>query len=692
MEKVGRFDRLKVWRLVDRYAWIQVRMGLLVGFLVMLLVAVVWRGHQLQYIQGAELEGKADRQVSREMKLNARRGSILDRNGVELAVSVDVKSIYANPRFIKDPEVVLGQLKAILGDHLDDAVVLERLKSRRQFVWVARKVSPLMARQVKDLRIPGMGLTSESQRYYPLKDRAGHLIGFVGGDEYKGLEGLERSHNAILEGGTYTLDVTADSRGRKIYLGQEPSFTELEGKSLVLTIDERIQYIAETELSSAIEQSGAASGSLIVSDPKTGDILAMVSYPTFNPNLINDHVADDWRNRATRDAFEPGSTFKSFVVASALQEGVVTLDDAINVNGGTLRFGDDVITDHHRAQFMTVRDVVKHSSNIGAYRLAKRLERERFGWYIQQFGFSEATGIGIPEQKGRMRDPKKWPEISLANVAFGHGLTVTNLQMNMGLGAIANGGTLMKPRLIKEIRDRTGALVESFPTEARRQVLSREASARATESLMSVVETGGTGVEAGMAYYKVAGKTGTARKVDSETRQYSNRLWTASFVGFVPADDPALVITVIVNIERDYRGQAYYGGKVSAPVFSRVAAQALPMLGVFPSAEAVRAEARKSPAVEPSVAVSLKAGSGVVEDRTMVPPQFVNGVEAPEVEPGLSVMPSYVDLSVRQALSVSREHGHIVQTSGTGKVKRQWPGPGVFVGEDVVVQLEFAAE
>ncbi len=691
--KAKKAGRLRFWQKYSRFTWVQIRMAMLLGLLIMLLVGVVWRGHQLQYVQGAEMEARSSRQISREMKLSARRGSILDRNGVELAASVEVKSIYANPRFVKDPEALTDELYAILGDSMNRGVVLKRLKNRkRQFAWVARRVAPALARKVMELKVPGMGLTSESQRYYPHKDRAGHVLGFVGGDKYKGLEGLERPFNDVLEGGEYTLDVTSDARGRRIYLGQAPSFTELEGRSIVLTLDERLQYIVETELAQAIRSSGAKSGSVVVSDPRSGDVLAMVSYPSFNPNRINDHKPADWRNQALRDSFEPGSTFKSFVVASALEDKLVTLDSVVEVNGGKIRFGDDVITDTHSARRLSVRDVIKHSSNVGSYRLAKLLERERFGHYIKEFGFGSSTGVGLSERKGRVRDPSKWPEVTLANVAFGHGLTVTNLQMNMALGAIANGGVLMKPRLVKEVLDRDGKVVEAFPAEARRRILSPQTCSQTTEALMSVVEDGGTGTQAATAFYKVAGKTGTARKVDPRTRRYSNRLWTASFVGFAPADRPELVITVIVNIERDYRGQSYYGGKVAAPVFSRVVSQALPMLGVAPDAKAVRAYKRRKKADGEAQQAAAGRRLGLQpEDLSKTPPSFENGVALAAVDVGQATpMPSYINLSVRQALSLSREHGHAIKTSGTGRVRRQWPGPGVFVNEGTTVWLEFS--
>lgn len=691
------------WRRYNRYQWIQIRMGMLLGMLGMMLLAVVWRGHQLQNVQGAELEERQEDQLHREMKLSARRGSILDRNGVELAMSVEVKSIYANPRFIKNPEEVIAKLEAILGGSMNRDLVKRRLSNRRrQFAWVARRVAPSLARKVMELRIPGMGTISESQRYYPLKDRAGHVLGFVGGDEYRGLEGLELAYNDVLEGGRYKLDVTTDARGRLIYLGDAPSFTELEGKSLVLTLDERLQYLAETELASAIRVSGASSASVVISDPNNGDILAMTSSPTFNPNRLNDYSPSEWRNRATRDSFEPGSTFKSFVVAAALQEDLLDLGSMLEVNGGTLRFGDDVITDHHRARRLSVRDAIKHSSNIGAYRMAAMLERERFGWYIKRFGFGEKTGVPLSERAGRLRDPKRWPEITLANVSFGHGLTVTNLQMNMALATIANGGVLMKPRLVKEILDRDGHVVQAFPPEQRRRVLDEKATRDATQALMAVIEDGGTGTQAATAWYKVAGKTGTARKVDPKTRRYSNRLWTASFVGFVPAERPALVITVIFNIERDYRGQSYYGGKVAAPVFSRIASQALPMLGVMPDDDVLRAQRLRDyqNGVEPADIAKRRAAANARilarqpdanKEPPRRPPPYTNGVVASQPDPAeFAAMPSYINLSVRQALALSREHGHIIKTSGTGQVRRQWPGPGVFVGDDVTVWLEFS--
>jgi cell division protein FtsI (penicillin-binding protein 3) len=667
---------------------VQFRMTLAVSVLLCLLVAVIWRAHHVHAEQGDELVKKSERQTNREMKLKARRGSVRDRNGTLLAVSVEVSSIYANPRVLEDKDGALEQLIGVLGEEVDKDRVRRRLHSGRGFVWIARRVPPTLGARVKELKLPGVGITAESQRFYPLKERAGHLMGFVGGDDYSGLEGLERAFDDRLSGGEYSLPVTTDSRGRRMYTGEAPEFTTLEGQSIVLTIDERLQYIAETELAHGLKRAHAPSGSVIVSDPRTGEILAMASGPQFNPNLRSEYQAIDWRNRPVLDNFEPGSIFKVVTLASALQEGSATLDDRFDINRGKLKIGDDTIRDSHATphRWVSVRHIIKHSSNIGAYRIARTQSRATFGNYIGSFGFGERTGMPIPEGRGRVREPSKWPEVTFANVAFGQGLTVTNLQMNLALGAIANGGELMKPLLVKEIVDRNGETVEAFAPEVRHRVLSPEVATKTAEVMMSVVEEGGTGTAAGDPNFKVAGKTGTAHKVDPRTRQYSKRLYTASFVGFVPADNPALVITVVINVERDWRGQDYSGGSVAAPIFARVSQQSLPLVGVLPTQKRpTRAVAAAAPRK-----VSAKV-SGEINDRTEQPPPAEIGISRPmAVAADAQLMPSYLGKSLREALSISNDQGHRVQVHGSGWVQGQWPGPGTIMGDDDTVHLRLA--
>ena len=677
---LARFPRLRQ---------VQFRMTLAVSVILCLLVAVIYRAHYVHAEQGTELTEKSERQTNREMTLKARRGSIRDRSGTLLAVSVEVSSIYANPKIIEDKDGALEQLISILGDEVDRDSVRRRLHSSRGFVWVARRVSPALGAKVKEHKIPGVGVTAEAQRFYPLKERAGHLLGFVGGDDYAGLEGLERAFDGRLEGGQYSLPVTTDSRGRRMYTGDVPEFTTLEGHSVLLTIDERLQFIAETELAHGLKRAHAPSGSVVVTDPHTGEILAMASGPQFNPNLRAEYSPTDWRNRPMLDTFEPGSIFKTITVASAFQEGSASIDDYFDIHRGKLKIGEDTIRDSHATPYrmVNVRHIIKHSSNIGAYQIARTEGRETFGNYIASFGFGERMGMPLPEGLGRVREPSKWPEVTFANVAFGQGLTVTNLQMNMALGAIANGGELMKPLLIKEIVDRNGETVEAFAPAVRRRVLSPDAASKTAEVMMGVVEEGGTGTAGSDPNFKVAGKTGTAHKVDPRTRQYSKRLYTASFVGFVPADNPALVITVVVNVERDWRGQEYSGGAVAAPIFARISQQSLPLVGVLPPPRT----APKIAVVEPApVKAGQKLAAGITDKTEVLPPVEI-GVSRPlALAADADLMPSYLGKSLREALAVSTEHGHRVQVHGSGWVQGQSPGPGTVLAKGAMVHLRLA--
>ena len=685
---------------LTRYNWVQIRMVMVAAAMAMTLGAVLWKSYELQMVQESRFDKRSENQIRRRQTQWGRRGSILDRNGIELAVSVAKPTIWADPRLIQDKETAVQQLAALLGDHIEIETLRKRIISRRAKVYLARKVHPDLAEAVLKLKIPGVRLEVQHQRYYPLKDMAGHLLGGVTNRKGRdvGLEGIERAFDEHLQGKELTLDLVQDAWRRRMYLGDSPDYADLEGNSVVLSIDERIQYIAEAELAHAVRRFRALAGTVVVTNPKTGDILALATStrdaPHFNPNRRGDYELKDFRNRALTDPFEPGSTFKPFVLASALQEGVVDVDEMIDVEGGVLKLGDYTIYDVYRFQRLKARDVVKYSSNIGAYKIARRLGKVKFGEYMRAFGFGQRTGVSVGgESRGLLGNTRRWDDRILASAAYGYGLMATNLQLNMSLGAIANGGVLMKPRLVHEVRDRDGVVLESFPVESQHRVLSEEVAAEVRKVMEGVIEHGGTGTRAALPYHRVAGKTGTARKVNPRTRRYDKSRILGSFIGMAPAEDPALVITVIIDQPTFGRG----GGEVAAPVFKRIAEQALPIMNVYPPASRYK-ELKERVEREQEKEERRSRRRRLVErderlitrerpDRDWKVPEFTNGVRAPQLDTELEPMPSYIGMSLREVLRHSREQGHLVDVRGAGVVTRQWPGPGVFVNSDVKVQV-----
>lgn len=719
-------------RKLTRFQWIQVRMLLLMGGLGTMLGLVIWKGHKLQYLQEEQHKERSMRQVDGDLPLRARRGAIVDRNGVELAASADLPSIYADPRYIarvherdaklrkqgvKASEVLDTNLEALryaLGEEEFrglEAEIREKLAwKNRAFVMLARRVSPAVAARLREFQdkpgkgpmLRGLGVTPESRRFYPLRSRAGQLLGFLGrteaDPEYRGRSGLELTFDEMLEGKPYEVEAFTDVRGRRI-VSEMPDFDKLKGQNLVLTLDERLQFLAESELAHAIRTKGAQSGSVVITDPKTGDILAMASVPVFNPNRIGDYDAEFRKNRAVLDTYEPGSTFKCFTVASALDAGVAGYHDVLDTEMGRMQLAEFTIEDVKPARTRRVWEVLKYSSNIGAVKLGRLMGKERYHGYLEKFGFGRRPDVPLVSEPGRLPPLKGWKDVEMATVTYGYGVNVTNLQLNMALGAIANGGTLYKPRLVKEVRAPDGSLVQSFEPTPLHRVISPEAAKLTARAMTTVVEEGGTGTAASTAHYKVAGKTGTARGVvertittrDGKTRsvwRYSDRHWRASFVGFAPAEDPALVITVVVNMERDGRGQDYGGGKLAAPVFSRIAQQALPLVGVFPKDKGFDPSALAQLTEEGQEPKARGGAQEIIHD----PPSYTNGVGQPQGEreaeaAGLTPMPSYVGLSLRRALTLSREQGHPVTVEGSGRVLSQTPGPGTFVSPGVPVKL-----
>jgi len=538
----------------------------------------------LQVFRHAELAARAEQQQEGVITIEAKRGTIYDRAGRELAVSVDVDSVYGIPSAINDPRSLARRLSPLL--HEEPRVIEHKLGTGKSFVWLGRKIDPGNAERIRSLGLAReVGFVHESRRYYPKKSLAGPVLGFTDVDN-KGLEGIEREYDKLLRGASGRVLAEKDAFGRMVFPGG-PGFQYTlprPGKDITLTIDEVIQHIAEKELDRSLAESRARGGVCIVMNPQTGGLLAISvrtaphSRGAFNPNTPQQFRPAEWRNRAVTDAFEPGSIFKLVLAAAALEEKVVYPFERFDCSAGSIKVADRVIKDAHLNGVLTFADVIAESSNVGTIKVAQRLGKERFSRYLAAFGFGRKTGVDLPgEIPGLLKDPHLWSGVSLASMSIGQEIGVTPIQMAAAYAAIANGGTLMKPYLVAEISDADGTEHRTFGPEPQGRVVSGETSLKLSKILQRAVENG-TGQKAHPSGYTAAGKTGTAQKIDQRTGLYSKNDYVSSFVGYAPATAPKLVILVMVDSPEG----VVWGGSVAAPVFRAIAEQSLAYLQVAP--------------------------------------------------------------------------------------------------------------
>lgn len=664
------------------------RMTAVVVLLVVGFFIVVGRVYYLQTEREDELAERSENRTERTLQLKAGRGSILDRNGVELAVTTDVPSIAAHPNQIDDPAALAESLAPILERDVQD--LTDTLSSDRTFVWLQRKATPAVGRKVASLDHPALERITEPKRYYPLGDRAGQLLGFTGVDN-KGLEGVERMMESELAGESYTIRGTRDARGHLIFNRGKPDLKKLEGNTVALTIDERIQRVAQSALQEQVEKYDAKAGYAVVMDVNSGDILAMANTPSFDPNRFRTYDSKDWRLRPITDTFEPGSVFKSFVVAAALEENAISLATPIDCEEGYLQIGSHGIRDTHSHDVLNAAEVVQKSSNIGAYKIAQRIGKKRLYQYIRAFGFGRRTGLGLRgEQPGLVRPPDGWAEVTFANIAFGQGLTATPLQVTRAMSALANDGLLLRPQIIKEVRTPSGRRVRRGSPTLQRRVVSEQTAEEVTRALSLVPLEEGTGTEAALSNYTVAGKTGTAQKVNPETLRYDPDLWVASFSGFVPAEKPEFAISVMI----DEPEETHYGGVVAGPAFKEIAKNALAARGIPPMEQSERynltkeqkeqarwgteEDVRKPTVRPPAGGQRPTAGS---DDRGKSAPR------EPAVDGGV---PDFRGMTLKQALTTAQKLGSLPQVEGWGRVVSQTPAPGRSLAESDTLHLTLA--
>ncbi|HEY5448309.1 MAG TPA: penicillin-binding transpeptidase domain-containing protein [Polyangia bacterium] len=677
--------------------WTRVRVGVCGAVLACLFIGVAKRAYTLQVRDADRLRGMAEEQYLREIELPPRRGRILDRNGAELASTADVDSIYCNPRQLPDVRDAARRLARALG--LDRAELEKKLGQRRYFAWVKRKVTPDEVAAVKTLGLPGIAFAREPRRFYPNRTLAATIMGHAG-SEGNGLEGIELALDRQLRGTSTSVQGMRDALGRDIALdvstdGSADGPPTTAGSDVVLTIDRYLTFITERALAAGATEHRAKAAIAIVMDPRTGELLAMASVPTYNPNDPQSAADAGARNRAITDAFEPGSTMKTFTITAALDAGVVKADDRFDCLMGRMMVGKYSIHDTHPHGVLTVAEVFKFSSNIGATKIARKLGRDELAEALARFGFGKQTGVGLPgERAGVVRPVAKWGDIGFANVSFGQGLTVTPLQMVAGVSAIAGGGIYRQPRIVARIVQADGT-IETLPAAPERRVMA-PATARTMLTIMrGVTEQGGTAKQAAIEGYTVGGKTGTAQKVANG--HYDASKWVSSFVGVVPAEDPRLAIMVIVDEPQG----GHLGGAVAAPIFKEIAEQSLRYLHVPPTApiaakggaKAGAAAAAKAPALadaddgaNEAPATDMPLDEDALGDDPALAEKWdeVAGAEGGRAERPAAervVVPDFVGLSLGQAIHAARKSGVELafddpEGRATGVALRQRPAPG----------------
>ncbi|WP_297848728.1 penicillin-binding protein [uncultured Desulfovibrio sp.] len=660
--------RAAAW--LGKVDWGRLRINVVVCIFCLLWVGLWGRAWYLQMVEGPRLADRARRQHMASELVSGRRGMIYDRNGQVLARSVEARSVYAKPQDVEDFLVMANTLGPILGI-APQKLYDELSKSKRRFVWLRRKVDDYTAEAVRKANLPGIGLSKEYDRVYPFKHMAGQLLGFVGLDD-KGLEGIERSLEARLGCIPTRQIVQRDAMGRRFYLHEEGQ-TEPRGQDVTLTIDVQMQFIAEEAVARAARDYDARWSGALVVDVPTGDILAWAQYPFFNPNTYRESSPLIYRNRLAADALEPGSTFKPFVMAAALQERKITPNTLIDCERGKWVSKTFTIRDTSIQGILPASKVLRYSSNIGMAKIGLALGAPVFHRYLHSLGFGERTSVPVAESRGILRIPRDWSEVDLMSTAFGQSISVTGLQMAQGYLTLLNHGVYKPLRLIRE---------ESHVEERHKRIFSEKTTREVMDMMRDVVEErDGTGRRARIAGVEVAGKTGTAQKADHRAGTYGNK-HLASFVGFLPADEPRYLIFVMV----DEPSRNQFGGVVAAPVFKEIAGRALTYTGILSETMVTRAAGGPNAGQAAGRQRGLKlAGLDV--------PYLAKTADAPRRAPAMQLpghlarassrVPDVMGKSVRNAVELFARAGVVPELKGSGtRVVRQSPPAGTAWPED----------
>jgi cell division protein FtsI (penicillin-binding protein 3) len=649
--------------------------------------AIVYKSYDVQVAQAEHYRRLARRQHVRTVEVAAPRGAIYDATGFELAVSADVDSVFASPREVVDVAGTAEALTRVLPD-LDVRDVEARLSSRRYFAWIDRHVAEDEAARVQAAGLPGIHLAKEPRRFYPARALAGSVLG-VAGIDGEGLDGLELSMNELLSGKRARLSALRDARGKTMLTADEVTEAEsLAGASIRLTLHRSIQFSTERALAEAVETHRARGGAAVVLDVRDGGVLAMASWPPYDPNhaMPRTHAA---RNLTVTDAYEAGSVMKVFTVAAALDAGVVEPGEVFDVQGGRFRIGRKMIRDTYRDHLLTVGGIVKRSSNVGAVKIAQRLGAERLHRALAGFGFGAETGVELPgERAGVLRRPGQWGELGLATIAYGYGVTVTPLQIATALAAIGSGGVRYEPRLVDRVTSADGRIV--YERRPNGQRVLREATARALLPILASVfdkgKDGGTARSVVIDGFRAGGKTGTSYKVDPATLRYDKNRYLSSFIGLAPIEEPRIAVVVLID---EPHGE-HYGGRVAGPAFGRIVGETLRTLGVVP----VPAAAAAGPAerdTEGAVATAADDDRGEAPGQTLPLVEAGDGTALPggdegraaAVADGRTTVPNFAGLGMRRALDLAAARGIQVEVVGSGIAVEQAPEAGAPVAETV---------
>jgi cell division protein FtsI (penicillin-binding protein 3) len=649
---------------------------------------------RLVYLQVSQHDGlvnRAHQQQQNAIETSPMRGNLLDRYDRELARSIQTVSLFIDPEGLRSDELecTAGVLANRLGENESDLLkqLQDAQSDKRRFVWIARRLDVEQAQPILDLKLPGLQSLLEPKRYYPNGSLASHILGFVGLDG-QGLGGLEQSYNTKISGEPGSLFLEKDATG-KPYESYEIAATQ--GQTVVLTIDQAIQYQAERALQEAVQRSHAKSGSAIVLDPRSGEILALANAPSFDPNDVAAAPAESRRNWALQNIYEPGSTFKIVAFSAAIERKLARPDDKIDCQMGAITVAGRVIHDHKYGT-LTLSEALAKSSNVAAIKLGIRVGNESMYDFMTRYGFGSKTGLELPgETSGLIRRVERWQPSSIGSIAIGQEVGVTPVQVAAAYGTVANDGLRIAPHLIREIRDAAGNVVYKTQPEQRR-VVSTE-TAVALRGMLEGVTLHGTAKKAQLDGYSAAGKTGTAQKIDPKTHAYSPTKYIGSFVGFAPVSNPQVVIIVVI----DEPAGAYHGGDVAAPVFREIAEQILPAMGVMPDVEtqsmpSLIAEVNPNPEKE---AKARQEERRVEEERRATMPVVdTTGDRSGEVvyanaNSKAILMPDLRGRSVRDVARTCAQLGLQMEARGEGRVFRQTPAAGNEVSSGQVVYIDF---
>ena len=679
----------------------KVRLFVIYAVLTVFFAVAVGRLFWLQVVENRFYAELAREQSMDRQRIPAVRGVIYDRNGHPLAVNEDVVSVYCIPRLVKNKEENAEKVAEILG--VGPAKIVAKFESNRKSEWLGRELAPEVGDRVMELRLAGVFAEPGTIRVYPEEELACHVLGYVGRRDGS-LAGAERGLNQYLEGLPGVSEGIGDAVGRQLPVLTETYVPPLHGLSCVLTIDKWCQHVAERELARAVERHRAAGGAVVIMRPDTGEILAMASYPDYDPNRYNGYKPEHWRNNAISYLYEPGSVIKPFVAAAALEEGVIRVSDEFDVSKKITISGYTITDLRPRDAALSVEDIIAYSSNIGIVKISNCLGSLRTFEYLKLFGLGGYTGINLPGESRGILDYErvKYP-VGRAYASFGQGFAVTPLQMTLAVSVLANGGRLMRPMFVRSVLDDTGTEVYRFEPTVEREVLSSEV-ARKVRLMMEQTVTRGGGELAVVEGYRVAGKTGTSQVGRTDGGGYLKGVYDASFVGIVPVDKPEVVIVVVIFRPRG----EFFGGKVAAPVFARIAEEILPSLKVPPTGTPTYNE--PSPfkeekmipefdGADPSVVIAEIAGKGFGVRLTnaggAVSDVCVSGTGPDSVaelrlsgEPG--PMPDVAGAPFREAMRLLAPTGAKVTVSGEGgDVVAQSPAPGRPITSEVRLELGY---